>query len=335
MNLKDFDNYLKNYDDYEYGNLEDLTQAYNFKDINDTIASFDQIKTTFSTPTYLWEIPSFLYSKKISFTKHPRFNSTFSHKHKFIEMSYVYSGEINEVVNGLPITLRKGDLIILDTNVIHSIDITGFNDIMFNFPIKPEYFNNSILNQLNSDNIMTNFLIHALYESHKYNTYLLFHTGEDEFIHRIICKIAQEFIEPSLNSDVIIDSCIIILFSELLRIYDSQEKNQENSDLCKQTKLSIDMINYISSNYETITLASAAKHFHFTPNYFSNIVKKYTGKNFKDLILDEKLKKACFLLRSTNLPIEYIIEKIGISNMQFFYKKFKEQYGVTPYKYRK
>jgi mannose-6-phosphate isomerase-like protein (cupin superfamily) len=230
MDLKNFDNYLKTIDDYELSHLEAHAKAYNFNDINETIKNFDRIKTTTLTPTDLWEIPSFWYSKELSFIKHSRFNPTSNHKHKFIEMAYVYSGEINEVVNDEPLILRKGDLIILDTNVIHSFYIIGFNDIMLNFPIKAEYFNNSIFNQLNSDNVMTNFLLHALYESHKYNSYLVFHTGENEFIHRIICKIAQEFIDPNLNSDVIIDSCIIILFSELLRIYDSEEKNQENSD---------------------------------------------------------------------------------------------------------
>lgn len=146
--------------------------------------------------------------------------------------------------------------------------------------------------------------------------------------------LALKLISPNLNSTAISDSCLIILFSELLRIYKAQE-NTEDNNLPKQTKLSIDIANYISSNYETITLASAAEHFHFTPNYFSNLVKKYTGKNFKDLILDEKLKNSSYLLRNTNLPIEEIMEKAGISNLQFFYKKFKEHYGVTPHKYRK
>jgi len=334
MNLKDLDSYLKSYTDYEYNNLKNLTQTYNFKDINDTLENFNNIKCSNLDSEYIGEIPCW-YLEKLSFSKHSRFTPMASHKHSFLEMSYIYSGEVNEVINGKPITLKKGDLIILDTNVIHSIQNTGFNDIMLNFPINKEYFNNSFFNQLDSDNIMSNFILHTLYESHKYNTYLIFHTDEIEFIHNIICKLSTELLAPKLNSNTIIDSCIMILFSELLRIYDSQIEAEDGRNLSKQTKLAIDISSYISSNYETITLASAAEHFSFTPNYFSNIVKKYTQKNFKDLILDEKLKKACYLLRNTNLPIEEIIEKVGISNMQFFYKKFKEQYGVTPYKYRK
>lgn len=333
MTINNLDIHLKDFDHMEYSNLENLTETYGFKDINDTIENFHKIKETSFKSDKIIEIPN-LNLEKLSFLKHNRFAPVHSHKHKFIEMSYIYSGEINEVVNGKPITLRKGDLIILDTNVIHSVDMTGPNDIMLNFLINKEYFNNSFFNQLDSENIMADFLLHALYESHKYNAYLIFNTEENEFIYNIICKLALELISPDLNSTAITDSCLIILFSELLRIYKAQEKTKENN-LPKQTKISIDIANYISSNYETITLASAAEHFHFTPNYFSNIVKKYTGKNFKDLILDEKLKKSSYLLRNTNLTIEEIMEKTGISNFQFFYKKFKECYGVTPHKYRK
>jgi AraC-like DNA-binding protein/mannose-6-phosphate isomerase-like protein (cupin superfamily) len=333
MTIKDLDIHLKDFDHMEYSNLKRLTETYGFKDINDTIGNFHKIKETSFSSDKIIEIPN-LNLEKLSFLKHNRFAPVHSHKHKFIEMSYIYSGEINEVVNGKPITLRKGDLIILDTNVIHSVDMTGPNDIMLNFLINKEYFNNSFFNQLDSENIMADFLLHALYESHKYNTYLIFNTDENEFIHNIICKLALELIVPNLNSTAITDSCLIILFSELLRIYKAQEITKDNN-LPKQTKLSIDIANYISSNYDTITLTSTAEHFHFTPNYFSNIVKKYTGKNFKDLILDEKLKKSSYLLRNTNLTIEEIMEKSGISNLQFFYKKFKECYGVTPHKYRK
>jgi AraC family transcriptional regulator, melibiose operon regulatory protein len=334
MNERDLDIHLKNFNVMEYSNLESLTETHSFKDINDTIEHFNSIKQLSFKSEEIIEIPSFNL-EKLSFIKHNRFAQVASHKHKFIEVSYVYSGEINEMVNGKPITLKKGDLIILDTNVIHSVDMTGPNDIMLNFLINKEYFNNSFFNQLDSENVMADFLLHALYESHKYNTYLIFNTEENEFIHNIICKLAQELITPNLNSTAITDSCLIILFSELLRIYESKEITEDNNNLPKQTKLSIDIANYISSNYETITLSSAAEHFHFTPNYFSNIVKKYTGKNFKDLILDEKLKKSSYLLRNTNLTIEEVMEKAGISNIQFFYKKFKEHYGITPHKYRK
>lgn len=334
MNLKSLDTHLKAYNSMEYNNLEILAKTYNIIDLNETIKNFNNIKNASIKPEKITEIPNFNL-EKLSFIKHNRFAPVDSHKHKFIEMSYIYSGEINEIINGTPITLRKGDLVILDTNVIHSVDITGINDIMINFPINKEYFNNSFFNQLDSENVVTNFLLHALYESHTYNSYLIFHTIENEFIHNIVCKLAQELIEPNLNSTAITDSCLIILFSELLRLYDSIDKSENDTDVSKQTKFSMDIANYISSNYETITLASAAKHFNFTPNYFSNLVKKYTGKNFKDLIFHEKLKKTSYLLRNTNLTIEEIIEKAGISNIQFFYKKFKEHYGVTPHKYRK
>lgn len=335
MKQTDLDIYLNNYDEYEFSILEHLMQIYNFKNINDVIENFSSIKDSNLTSLDINEFSRTYVPKKLDFLRHFRFAPVDNHKHNYIEMSYIYSGEIKEIVNGTYITLKKGDFIILDTNVVHSIAAADSNDIMINFPINKEYFNNSFFNILDSDNVMTNFLLHSIYESHKYNTYLIFHTEENDFVHNLICKIVEEFISQSLNSDNIISSCIILLFYELIRIYGYQMKTEDNTDPSKQNKLTIDILNYVASNYETTTLSSAAQYFNFNPSYFSSIVKKYTKKNFKDLILDEKLKKACYLLRNTSLPIDEIIEKAGISNMQLFYKKFKEQYGVTPHKYRK
>lgn len=335
MNPKELDIYLKNYNDYECVILRNLMQIYNFEDINDVIKNANSIDKSNLQSLDINEFSRTYSPQKLDFLKHFRFASVSNHKHNYIEMSYIYSGEINEIVNGTQITLKTGDLIILDTNVVHSIAAAGSNDIMLNFSINKDYFNNSFFNQLDSDNIMTKFLLRSIYESHKYNTYLIFHTDKNEFVHNLICKVVQEFLSPNLNSDNIIDSCIILLFYELMRTYDSQLKTEDSTDLSKQNKLTIDILNYVLSNYETVTLSSAAEHFNFNPSYFSSIVKKHTGKNFKDLILNERLKKACHLLRNTTLPIEEIAEKAGVSNMQLFYKKFKEQYGVTPYKYRK
>ena len=39
-------------------------------------------------------------------------------------------------------------------------------------------------------------------------------------------------------------------------------------------------------------------------------------------------------LKNSNLPIYEISEKSGYNNLTFFYKKFKEYYGLSPQEYR-
>lgn len=331
MNNVELDDYLRTFSGHEYSDLEQIKIEYNFDSIEETLQNLhlvtyndypDRVRTNIISG-----LPTDLF-----FKKHARFIPISPHKHNHIEMAYIYSGEIKEVINGNLVTLKKGDLIILDTNVIHSIEMAGLDDIMLNFAMSKEYFNNSFFNELSSNNIITNFILNSIYEKQKFNAYLAFHTSDNDNIHHIICKLASEFISPDIGSDVLKDNYIKILFTELIRLYNTQGENEASFN--KQTQISFEILNYIKDNYASTTLSEAAKHFNFNPNYFSTYVKKITGISFKDLVLQEKLNKASYLLRSTSIPIESICEEVGIGNINFFYKKFKERYGATPKKYR-
>ncbi|WP_227450767.1 helix-turn-helix transcriptional regulator [Clostridioides sp. ES-S-0108-01] len=91
---------------------------------------------------------------------------------------------------------------------------------------------------------------------------------------------------------------------------------------------------YIEENYKKITLGEVAEEFHFHPNYLSTLIKKTTGKSFKNIIHEQRIKKAVTLLKNTDMNIEDISIEVGYNNQTFFYKKFKELYGMTPQIYR-
>lgn len=42
------------------------------------------------------------------------------------------------------------------------------------------------------------------------------------------------------------------------------------------------------------------------------------------------MEKAAFLLQTTDLSIQEVIEKVGISSRSYFYKEFAARFGVTP-----
>ncbi|MCC0629668.1 AraC family transcriptional regulator [Clostridioides sp. ES-S-0171-01] len=120
-------------------------------------------------------------------------------------------------------------------------------------------------------------------------------------------------------------------FIELVYVYSgsytqivSGEKIVLNKD--KISKILI----YIEENYKKITLGEVAKEFHFHPNYLSTLIKKTTGKSFKNIIHEQIIKKAVTLLKNTDMNIEDISIEVGYNNQTFFYKKFKELYGMTP-----
>ncbi|MGL5692757.1 MAG: AraC family ligand binding domain-containing protein, partial [Peptostreptococcaceae bacterium] len=60
--------------------------------------------------------------ENITISKHHRFIPIPKHKHDFIELSYVYKGSLTQSINGETITLREGEMCILDMNIEHSIN---------------------------------------------------------------------------------------------------------------------------------------------------------------------------------------------------------------------
>lgn len=276
-----------------------------------------------------------LPDENVTISKHHRYIRVPNHKHNFIELIYVYSGSCTQTINGSTIKLKTGEVCLLDTNVIHSIEAASKNDIIINCLMRKDYFDTSFFSRLSSNNLISNFLVNAIYQSKNHNNYIVFHSGNNYKLMRFMQDLMCEYYENSICSKEIINCYIILIFSELLKVYQNQTNELAITNKKNCTHNIADILEYIENNYSTATLTSTADHFHFHPNYLSSLIKKTTGKSYKDIIQEHKLKKACSLLKNTDITIEEISSEIGYNNLNFFYKKFKSLYGVTPSEYRK
>lgn len=329
--------------------LEDLTpeEEYIVKSINSSHKKNLTNKKIMSIlyPVLLWNekegtpvlsgesiLPS---DENISISKHHRFIPIPAHQHDFIELFYVYSGSCIQTINGKNVVLKKGDMCILDTNVIHSIEATSKDDIIINFLMRKNYFDTSFLSRLSSNDLFSTFLVHAIYQSKDYNNFIIFRNNSEQKLHQLVSSLLCEYFHPSICSKEIIDCYIILIFSELLQIYHHQTPELQILDHTINTKNISKILEYIEKNYTTATLTKTAKNFNYHPNYLSTLLKKVTGKSFKEIIHEQKLKKACTLLKNTDMTVEDISFEVGYNNFSFFYKKFKNAFGLTPLKFRK
>lgn len=81
---------------------------------------------------FFFDFVNTLKKNNIGMIKETRYTTIPPHLHKDMEMNYIYSGESTFTINGERKTLQKGDICILDTNVINSVDYKSTNDIVFN-----------------------------------------------------------------------------------------------------------------------------------------------------------------------------------------------------------
>ncbi len=70
------------------------------------------------------------------------------------------------------------------------------------------------------------------------------------------------------------------------------------------------------------------------PSYTSKLIKKFSGKTFKQLVNEERMRQSLILLQNKETPIYTIAEDVGFSNLTSFYKKFEEFTGLKPQEYR-
>ncbi len=94
--------------------------------------------------------------------------------------------------------------------------------------------------------------------------------------------------------------------------------------------------NYIEDNLEfDIKISHIAKIFHYNEQYLGRYFKEKSGISFGNYLCLRRIKKAKFLLESSNDTIISIANKVGFNNVTYFNRVFKKICGFTPTEYRK
>lgn len=87
--------------------------------------------------------------------------------------------------------------------------------------------------------------------------------------------------------------------------------------------------------HRNIKLTDLAKQLFLSPSRTSHVVKQYFNKSFQELLIQERMQRARVLLVSSDNSIEDICGALGISNVFYFNRLFKNFYGLPPGKFRK
>ena len=85
---------------------------------------------------------------------------------------------------------------------------------------------------------------------------------------------------------------------------------------------------------EAVSREGVAKLFRVSPGYVSELCRKYTADCFSRLKLRYQLEHAENMLLHSRLSVNEIAEQSGFSCANYFIRRFKSVYGVTPHVYR-
>lgn len=341
IDKKDFFSYINTYNNdelfykklyeeekYNHNSFDNYLKSLDLNFINDNQLYVPQIHKEWVS--YMGE-EYFFISSNIKVFKHNRYSPEFIHEHEFYEIIYVYKGQCKNTIDSIGDTIHvEGDVCIIPPKTKHSIGV--FDDsIIINIAIKSSTFHSTFFDLFTGKNQLSKFFSHILYSKTE-NNYLIFKTNGNPIIRSIVEDIFIEFSNKEKYYNTILNSHIITFWSMLLRHHENTIHSFFNTNTNQVITLQI--LNYLHDNFKDVTLNSIASNFGYSVPHLSKILKDSTGKSFTTIIKEIKLEKACKLLKESSLSISTICELIGYSNPEHFSRLFKNEFNISPGKYR-
>lgn len=259
------------------------------------------------------------------------------HKHEYIEIVYVISGNAIHEIDGNIYKVKRGDLFIINMNTPHMFKYEENSKqpfVAYDLMFTPEFFDSSISGYHPLDALHNSFMFHALFNERKEFPPFFSITG-NEYISfgELFNKIYKEYTECKKGYREIIRAYLLQLIITIFRMEDASAK-QAGTPCNKQI---VDfIINYIDENYNSkISINRLAKTVYLNPDYLGRIFRDSTGTTITNYIQKVRIKHVCSLLSSTQNSIIDIAHSCGFDDMKFFYSVFKKHMDLLPGEYRK
>jgi AraC-like DNA-binding protein/mannose-6-phosphate isomerase-like protein (cupin superfamily) len=272
----------------------------------------------------------FFQDEYIFIEKQTRFISAPLHSHDFIELVYVYQGEMKQIVNNKNIILKQGEILLLNQFAKHKIEAAEENDIILNFIISPDFFSR-LLTLFDGDNKITEFVLASINSQRRHGEHIHFKVGDNLNIQQSIFNLVEEVFGSSMLKQIRVHCLLGLLVTELL---DNMECSDYFVSMNYNESVAVSVLRYIEENYRDASLKEISNRLNM-PNYrISKLLKEFSGKTFSDILVDKKLEKIAYLLKNTEYPVVDVINMCGYENASHCYKLFKYKYDLSPKCYR-
>ena len=269
--------------------------------------------------------------KLIQVRPHTRFVHFPKHTHNYIEMIYMCQGSTTHILNGNEIVLEQGDLLSLNQNAVQEILPAGEDDIAVNFIVLPEFLDTAFSMMGDEENQLRDFLVGALCGRDGETSWMYFHVADILPIQNLIENMVWTIFYDSSNKRSCTQITMGLLFLQLLNYMDKMETGGSKYD----SEITAAVLSYINGHYKNGTLSELSEQMGYDVYWLSREIRRRTGRTYKELLQEKRMQQAVYLLANSEIPVTDIIESIGYDNTSYFYRKFREKYGMSPKEYRK
>jgi len=157
----------------------------------------------------------------------------------------------------------------------------------------------------------------------------------DPVISEIAFQIATELANPDVSSPLFDQSAATALITRLLQDYSTLRNPQRLQRIDISPHKLRAALEYIDTHLDDdVKLGDIAAAAGMSPYHFARGFRKAVGRPPHRYILALRVDRARDLLRNTSDEIATVARKAGFSTQSHFTSVFRNQYGVTPSRYR-
>ncbi len=268
--------------------------------------------------------------KLIDIRPHTRFIHFPEHTHNFVEFVYMCKGSTKHIIDGQRLTLQQGDLLFMNQHAVQEILPADKDDLAVNFIILPQFFD-SILNGFEgTSSALLDFIVSCLTDKDMGGNYLYFDVSGILPVQNLMENLIWIMLNSPLNRRSLSQSTMALLFQNLI---DNADRIQVPGTSYEQN-LMIQLLSYIETEYKDASLTDFSDRNSVDIYTMSRMIKRATGKTFKELLVEKKMNQACYLLINTKLAVTDIAYSVGYENTSYFHRTFRSLYGCSPRDYR-
>ncbi len=254
------------------------------------------------------------------------------HLHNEVEFLYVLAGSFRVWVMEEEITLKQGEIIIINSHVVHATT----NDSPDNY---------MCLLQFNPDVLVH----HALISEYRYAMPFLcqdrFHyrivrpmdAGQQREFAMLLTDTANEFLYKTDGYEMMIKSNLYKLLALMYRhhLIRHEQPKAPVREASVKTKLA-KVTDYVEKHYdEALDVPQMAAMLDLNPDYFCRLFKSITGQTFVQYLNHVRISVAERMLHSTDRLITDILVETGFSSLSYFNRTFKKIKHCSPSEYRR
>lgn len=238
------------------------------------------------------------------------------HWHTSVEIFAVLEGSLLFFLNEVKYPLAAGELIIINSNEIHSIHAPEKNKtVVLQIPLRQ---------------------FEDYYTAQRFIRFSTAGKGQNATLWKLLKKMYETYLEKGSGYEFRVRSFFYEILYQLVNIYRVDEAKEKEIRHSRHLDTLSKITTYMREHYqEDLKLSGVASVFGYSTEYLSRMFHKYAKVNFKTYLQDIRMAYAYRELMNTDATISEIAIKHGFCTSRSFSKEFQKRYKTPPSQARK